>query len=169
MKKQRSKPGRPSRNLPKAALNKRQPPKPSVPQEPELCVRLRSLDILLAEDNHTNRRVALAFLRKLGLSADAVLDGAEAVQALERVPYDLVFMDCMMPEMDGYEATRRIRSRGLDAGGQTPVIALTANALRGIRESCLEAGMDDHLSKPIDIKALQETLERWRGGRRAAA
>ena len=121
--------------------------------------------ILLAEDNVTNRHVALAYLKKLGFSAHAVPDGAEAVLALEREPYDLVFMDCQMPVMDGYEATTRIRdphSRVLNH--RVPIVALTAHAMAGFREKCLEAGMDDYLPKPIEREALAAVLEKWLPG-----
>ena len=118
--------------------------------------------ILLVEDNTTNQQVAICILKKLGLSVDAVSDGIEAIRSLESMPYDVVLMDVMMPEMDGYEATRNIRephSRVLNR--QIPVIAMTANAMIGDREKCLEAGMDDYVSKPVMPKALAETLAKW--------
>ncbi len=118
--------------------------------------------ILLAEDNSVNRMVAVGLLKKMGLSADAVADGAEAVTALETLPYDLVLMDVQMPEMDGLEATRRIRSPDSAVRNhQVPVIAMTAHALRGDRERCLEAGMNDYLAKPVSPQALAEVLGRW--------
>ena len=125
-------------------------------------MRRRAIRILLAEDNLTNQQVALGILRKLGLQADAVADGAEAVASLERVPYDLVLMDVQMPEMDGLEATRRIRDPGsavLHHG--IPIIAMTAHAMQGDRERCLEAGMDDYVTKPISPQALAEAIDRW--------
>jgi len=121
--------------------------------------------ILLVEDNATNQLVALALLKKLGLKSDAVADGSEAIKALETLPYNLVLMDVQMPIMDGYEATQHIRdihSRVIDHN--IPVIAMTANALQGDRERCLEAGMNDYVSKPIVFKELSETLERWLTG-----
>ncbi|EKD89037.1 MAG: hypothetical protein ACD_34C00224G0005 [uncultured bacterium] len=121
--------------------------------------------ILLVEDNATNQLVALALLKKLGLKSDAVADGAEAIKALETLPYNLVLMDVQMPIMDGYEATQHIRNihtRVIDHN--IPVIAMTANALQGDRERCLEAGMNDYISKPIVFKELSETLERWLTG-----
>jgi signal transduction histidine kinase/DNA-binding response OmpR family regulator len=125
-------------------------------------IRRGNLHILLAEDNIVNQKVALALLRKLGLSADTAANGAEAVKALEKISYDLVLMDCQMPEMDGYEATARIRdplSKVRNHG--IPVIAVTANAMKGDREKCLDAGMNDYLSKPIVPQALAEMLEKW--------
>jgi PAS domain S-box-containing protein len=118
--------------------------------------------ILVAEDNPINQTLALAILRKLGYRADAVANGAEAVTALRTIPYDLVLMDCQMPELDGLEATRQIRAPG--SGVQNPaipVIALTAHALSGDRERCLAAGMTDYISKPIQPGALRQVLERW--------
>ena len=117
--------------------------------------------LLLAEDNSVNQRVAVATLKRLGYRADVVANGREAVTALCRVPYDLVLMDCQMPEMDGYDATRAIRAEGSAALNRTvPIIAITANVLKGDRERCLEAGMDDYLAKPLDPKALAQALSR---------
>ncbi len=129
----------------------------------------RKARILLAEDNITNQQVALGMLKKLGLSADAVANGHEALEALKILPYDLVLMDVMMPEMDGLEATRRIRGMMHDGSSlithhssfRIPIIALTANAMQGDSEKCLEAGMDDYVPKPISPRALAEVLEKW--------
>ncbi len=124
--------------------------------------RRRMVRILLAEDNPTNQQVALGILEKLGFGADTAANGREAIEALETVPYDIVLMDVQMPVMDGFEATRTIRS------GKTrvpnpgiPIIAMTAHAMKGDRERCLEAGMDDYISKPIAPQALAEALEKW--------
>lgn len=118
------------------------------------------LKILMAEDNIINQKVALRMLAKLGYSADVVANGLEAVQAMQNIPYDLILMDCQMPEMDGFEATRQIRKNQNEAT-RVPIIALTANAMEGDRERCLEAGMDDYVSKPINVVKLKEALSRW--------
>ena len=125
---------------------------------PEVAdVKLR---VLVAEDNMVNQKIVLKILGKMGHSADAVANGLEAVQASQAVEYDVILMDCQMPDMDGYEATLEIRR--LEAGERRiPIIALTANAMAGDREKCLDAGMDDFLTKPIRPKLLSETLNKW--------
>jgi CheY-like chemotaxis protein/HPt (histidine-containing phosphotransfer) domain-containing protein len=118
--------------------------------------------ILLAEDNITNQQVAVGILKKMGLRADAVANGAEALKALETLPYDLVLMDVLMPEMDGLEATRQIRNpHSAVCNHGIPIIAMTAGAMQGDREKCLEAGMNDYVSKPISPQALAEALDKW--------
>ena len=125
-------------------------------------MRQSPVRILLVEDNIINQQVAVGILRKLGLNADAVANGAEAIAALKMIPYDLVLMDCMMPEMDGYEATRLIRDPGFAIlNHEMPIIAMTANAMQGDREKCLAAGMNDYVSKPVDANALAEALSKW--------
>ena len=120
------------------------------------------LRILLAEDNITNQQVAIAILGKLGYRVDAVANGAEAIRALETIPYDLVLMDVQMPEMDGLEATRRIRDPLSGVKEHSiPVIAMTAHAMKRDREQCLNAGMNDFLSKPVVPQVLAEMLEKW--------
>ena len=115
---------------------------------------------LVVEDNPANQMVALAMLKRLGVRADYVGDGAEAVDAVVRVPYDVVLMDCQMPHMDGYTAARHIRQAEA-AGHRLPIIAMTANALAGERERCLAAGMDDYLAKPVRIAEVADMLARW--------
>ena len=125
-------------------------------------MRRGAVRILLAEDNLTNQQVALGILRKLGLHADTVADGSEAIRSLETHPYDLVLMDVQMPEMDGFEATRLVRDPGsavLNHG--IPIIAMTAHAMQGDKERCLAAGMDDYVTKPISPQTLAEALDRW--------
>lgn len=124
--------------------------------------RLQEARILLVEDNFTNQKVAMAILKKLNIQVDVSSNGLEALNALKSIPYDIVLMDCQMPEMDGYEATRNIR--GLDSGvlnSKIPVIAMTANAMQGDREKCIEAGMDDYIAKPIDPVKLVKVIEKW--------
>ena len=120
--------------------------------------------ILLAEDNPVNQRVALKQLKKLGFSADAVSNGNEVLSALQRVPYDIIIMDCQMPEMDGYEVTRRIRQSGGDSyihlRSAPFIVALTANAMQGDRERCLGLGMNDYLTKPLHLRDLESVLQR---------
>lgn len=119
----------------------------------------KDLHILLAEDNLVNQRIAILMLRKLGYIADSVANGLEVINALDKQKYDLIFMDVQMPEMDGLEATREIRKRWPLNGPR--IIALTAHAIEGDKEKCLEAGMDDYLCKPISLESLKEALERF--------
>lgn len=116
--------------------------------------------ILMAEDNAINQRVGKLILQKAGYRIDLVSDGSEALDAHRNTPYDLILMDCQMPTMDGFEATRQIRSV---SARQPVIIAVTANALVGERERCLAAGMDDYLSKPFQAEQLIAIVERWAG------
>ena len=115
--------------------------------------------VLIAEDNIVNQKVAKRMLEKLGCVVDVAANGEEAVDMWSKLPYDVVFMDCQMPELDGYAATGRIRERE-SAGAHTPIVAMTANAMEGDRERCLSAGMDDYMAKPIRIELCREVLER---------
>jgi len=126
----------------------------------------KSLRVLLAEDNKTNQVVAKGMLAALGVAADIVENGKEAVDALAREHYDLLLMDCMMPVMDGYQAARLIRSGNGSTSQDNnqkrmPIIALTANAMEGDRDKCLNAGMDDYLCKPFNMDQLREMLNKW--------
>jgi len=126
----------------------------------------RKLHILIAEDNVVNQKIAARTLEKMGCRIDVVSNGREAVKAVQSVPYDLVLMDVHMPEMDGHEATRRIRDAEAKDTTQSarrplPIIALTANALKGDREKCMKSGMDGYLAKPIDPVILGETVSAW--------
>ena len=126
------------------------------------AIRRSGARILVVEDNVVNQEVALGILRKLGVRADAVGDGAEALESLKTLPYDLVLMDMQMPEMDGLEATRIIRNpQSAVLNHHVPVIAMTANAMRGDRQRCLAAGMNDYISKPVSPQALVDAMNAW--------
>jgi CheY-like chemotaxis protein len=116
-------------------------------------------DVLVAEDNLVNQRVAMRMLEKLGCRVDLVSNGQEAIERLTEREYDMVFMDCQMPVMDGYEATAAIRasSRGVST---VPIVAMTAYALSGDRDRCLAAGMSDYIAKPIESALLRDVLAR---------
>jgi len=134
---------------------------PAAPPAPALAAR-QGTRILLAEDNLINQRVALNLLKKLGYRADLAGNGQEALAALEALDYDLVLMDCMMPTMDGFQSTARIRDPGSRVlNRRVPVVAMTANAMKGDREKCLDAGMDDYLAKPVKQEELAEILKKW--------
>ena len=153
-------------------------PRPDLLPQPKACATARSVPqafseagavrrnrherILVAEDNPTNREVAVAILRKLGYQPDVVANGAEAIQALQHTDYDAVLMDCAMPEMDGYEATCCVRAGKAGVrNSHIPIVALTADAMSGDRENCLRAGMSDYVAKPIEPRKLDEVLQKW--------
>jgi signal transduction histidine kinase/CheY-like chemotaxis protein len=118
--------------------------------------------VLVAEDNEINRRVIAGMLRRLGCEPTFAMDGAEAVRIVQQRPFALVLMDCQMPEMDGYEATRAIRALGRSFG-DLPIVALTANVLPADREACVAAGMNDFLGKPVKLDVLRSAIQRWAG------
>ena len=124
--------------------------------------------LLVAEDNPVNQKVILRTLDRLGYQADVVANGLEALAALRHLPYDLVLMDCQMPEMDGFEATAALRREEAATGRHLPVVALTAHAMAGERERCLAAGMDDYTTKPLQVPELKRILQSWVDERRAA-
>jgi CheY-like chemotaxis protein len=119
--------------------------------------------VLLVDDNDTNLTTATYQLDRLGYRVETATNGREAVEAVARTDryFDVVLMDCQMPELDGFAATRAIRDGEHPGGRRLPIVAMTANAIRGDRERCLEAGMDDYLPKPVRRDALREVLERW--------
>ena len=127
-----------------------------IPSEEERADTL----VLLAEDNLVNRNLATMQLTKLGFTVKTVENGQEAVEMALRDNYALIFMDCQMPVMDGFEATRTIRKAESTLGRHIPIVAMTANAMEGDRDKCISAGMDDYISKPVRIKNLREALER---------
>ena len=119
-----------------------------------------SVRALVAEDNPVNRKVAVLMLGRLGIRPDLAANGREAVEMFAAAPYELILMDCQMPELDGYAACREIRSRQR-RGRRAIIVAMTADVMEGTRELCLEAGMDDYISKPVKRDELLETLRKW--------
>jgi CheY-like chemotaxis protein len=118
--------------------------------------------ILLVEDNLINRKVATAIFKKIGYNTDLAVDGMDALGKLKSEPYDIVFMDLQMPRMGGFEATKKIRQgKAHGINHKIPIIAMTANAMKGDREKCLKAGMDDYLSKPIKVEAILSMINKW--------
>ncbi len=159
------KPARPSQlyNAIVESMQGRRGIKTDVPVDSEVVEPVFA-PILLAEDNPANQQVCMAMLKMLGCRrVDVVSSGYEALQAVSRIDYGLVLMDCQMPQMDGYEATRRIREAEIESGSasRVAVVALTAHAMKGAQEQCLAAGMDGYLSKPFTLKQIKEVLDRW--------
>jgi len=130
-------------------------------QEPDGMNAIRGARILLAEDNEINQQIAIELLEQAGMVVDVANNGLEAVSAVGRTCYDLVLMDIQMPEMDGLTATRNIRALDLPWAATVPIVAMTAHAMAGDRETSLEAGMDDHITKPIDPAQLLASLVAW--------
>jgi CheY-like chemotaxis protein len=138
----------------------------TAPVAPDILTSPGHLRILLVEDNPVNQKLARGFAQRSGHAVDVAGNGQEAIRLLRENAYDLVLMDVSMPDLDGLEATRRIRAGGAGEGPRTiPIVALTAHALAGDRQRCLTAGMDDYLSKPIDPQALRLLFDRLLSGR----
>jgi two-component system sensor histidine kinase/response regulator len=116
--------------------------------------------VLIAEDNVVNQKVAARMVTRLGFRADVAANGREAVEMFDMLPYDLIFMDCQMPEMDGYEAARTIRKRE-QSSRRVAIVAMTADVLTGCRDRCIAAGMDDHVAKPVKMDDVFEALHKW--------
>ena len=140
-------------------------PVKAIAAAPEESLRLGPARILLVDDAPVNQKVALAMLRRLGCLTDLASNGAEALDLMARNQYDLVLMDCQMPVLDGFHATQAQRNREATTGAHLPIVAMTAHAMHGDRERCLQAGMDDYLAKPVRRETLEETLCRWLPGR----
>ena len=141
-------------------------PAPALPSSTNEAVELprsfcESKRILIVEDNAVNQRIGAALLRRVGYRCEVANNGKEALAALDRIPFDLVLMDCQMPVIDGYEATRRWRNKERRTGGHLPILAMTANAMRGDRERCLAAGMDDYMAKPVVSKEMYSKIAYW--------
>jgi two-component system, sensor histidine kinase and response regulator len=132
---------------------------PSAEEETKVLAKIQGANILLVEDNAINQEIANELLEQAGFSVSVANNGSEAVAMVEEKKYDIVLMDCQMPIMDGYEATRTIRKKKLFAN--LPIVAMTANAMQGDREKCINAGMNDHVSKPINVKNLYSALVKW--------
>jgi CheY-like chemotaxis protein len=134
--------------------------KPLLTRHSVVEIKKHNTRILLAEDNPVNARLVIRILEKAGYPAGRAVNGREVLAALDKIRYDLVLMDVQMPEMDGLETTRAIRQKELLSGKHVPIIALTAHAIKGDQQICLDAGLDDYLSKPIRPKLLIFTVER---------
>ncbi|NNC74782.1 MAG: response regulator, partial [Acidimicrobiia bacterium] len=121
---------------------------------------LKGVRVLVVDDSAVNQRITFLMLDRLGCRVDTAANGLEAIEAVRAVPYDIVLMDVQMPTMDGLEATRQIRSAER-SGEHIPIVAMTAFAMRGDRERCLEAGMDDYLAKPVSPEDLEVKMTKW--------
>jgi PAS domain S-box-containing protein len=139
-----------------------EPPLLAPPRQMPSSAELRPCRVLVADDNDVNLKVARMMLTRLGAHVEVVNDGAQAVEAWKRGGFDLILMDCQMPQLDGFDATRAIRAQE-PAGVRIPIVALTANAMKGDETRCLEAGMDGYLTKPITLDALRTCLAKWHG------
>jgi CheY-like chemotaxis protein len=117
--------------------------------------------VLVVEDNVINQKLASALLARLGCEVEIAANGLKALQLLSDTAFDLVFMDCQMPEKDGFETTREIRGGARVLDHNVPIVAMTANGFAQDRDRCINSGMDDYISKPISLRVLQETVERW--------
>jgi CheY-like chemotaxis protein len=141
--------------------------RPSAPAAPAAAETAMPPDlrVLVVDDNVVNQKVARVLLERMGCRTESVGDGREAVGRAAGGEFDLVFMDVQMPGMDGYEATAAIRAREAETGRHVPIVAMTAHAMRGDREKCLAAGMDDYVTKPIEVRALAAAVSRWSSAR----
>jgi two-component system, sensor histidine kinase and response regulator len=151
------------------ALGNRAPRQVEFTPPKSAASNVAGLRVLLAEDNPVNQRVALHHLAKQGLSAVAVANGREALDAIAKDDFDLILMDVQMPEMDGFEATRAIRTEEIGTGRHLRIVAMTAHAMKGDRERCLDAGMDDYISKPVPKGELLRVLTEASAAKNAAA
>jgi two-component system sensor histidine kinase/response regulator len=132
-----------------------------LPQADTSLVEAAVRTILVVDDNEVNRALLVRKHKRLGHEATAVASGVQALEAVAATPYAAVLMDCRMPEMDGMEATRRIRETEAETGRRVPIVAVTANAMEADREACFEAGMDDFLTKPVMMESLRAVLDRF--------
>jgi PAS domain S-box-containing protein len=140
----------------------KKPPKPIITRHYIRDIQRSKIRVLLAEDNIVNQQVATAMLKKMGMRVEAAANGAEVMEALREIPFDLVLMDVQMPVMDGLEAAKEIRSpESKVLNHEIPIIAMTAHALEGDKERCLKAGMNDYISKPVSLQKLAQMLEKW--------